>query len=210
MARGAVASVSEPGAGALNFSASIAGAPELVLEGQTFTTCAAFPPAVVFVSFTPPITAKAGDTFDAVVTISADDHSFPTGTVNVHAEVGAPSVTVDRPAVDFGDVPVGEVQPLEMLVFSNRSSETVVVASPPPDPPFDYVRPDIAIAPGATEIRYLTVLNKTPGDFASVSVWQTRPQSILELPAGCGVTLSVPVHARVVTPDASADARAVD
>jgi hypothetical protein len=54
-----------------------------------------------------PPTAHVGDTFEAALTVSADNGQFPPTTVSLHARVIEPRLTFDPPELDFGDVPVG-------------------------------------------------------------------------------------------------------
>ena len=55
-----------------------------------------------------PPDAMPGDVYDGVVTVTATDGSFPTGTVKVHAVVAAPTFTVTPEVVEFGDVAAGK------------------------------------------------------------------------------------------------------
>ncbi|HVU51208.1 MAG TPA: hypothetical protein VHL80_11005 [Polyangia bacterium] len=204
-ASGAVASVSEAGSGALTFSASIAGDPTLRLEMTTFTTCAAVPPSIAIVVFEPPLSAAPADSFDAVVTIRSRAGEFPAGMVNVHAEVGAPTVEVDRPSVDFGDVPLGQ-RVFETIAFRNTSLDAVTILSPAAAGPFDYERPDDVIKPGATEMRLVSFSATTPGDHSSVAVFSATARPDVILPDGCVGAIEVSLHARAIDPDGGADA----
>jgi hypothetical protein len=207
-ARGAVASVSDVGDGMLQWLASIAGDPALQLDSTTFTSCGQSGPAIATVSFTPPLTAKPGDAFDAVVTIRASGNAFPPGTVNVHAEVEAPMVTVDRTAIDFGDIPLDTPRPdpVEMLVFRNETATPLVLLAPAGNPPFVYDPADKAIDPGGRSTRVVSAFGNTPGDYSTVGVWTATARPDLLLPDGCTSSISVSVHARFVAPDAGADA----
>jgi hypothetical protein len=204
-ARGAVASVSDVGDGAVEWSASIAGAPALQLDMSTFTSCSQGAPKIATVSFEPPLSAKPGDVFDAVVTIRAAGDAFPPGRVNVHAEVEAPVVTVDRPTIDFGDVTLG-AHPVEMLVFHNETATPIIVLAPGGSPPFEYDPADKPIDPGGRSPRVVSIFGDATGEYSTVAVWTTTARPDLQLPDGCTGSIRVPLHVRLVAPDAGADA----
>jgi hypothetical protein len=197
---GVVASVAELGTGSFNWNASIEGDPALQISGG-FPMCTVKPePQLATVQFVPPLSAKPGDSFDAVVTITAGDDVFPAGAVNVHAEVVQPTVTVDRSTIDFGDVSL-DGHPSEMLVFRNETAAPIVVVAPASAPPFVYDQDRTSIPSGAASARRVGVFGDTPGDVTTVSVWTTTAGPDTELPEGCTGSISVSVHARLIAPD---------
>jgi hypothetical protein len=211
---GAVASIDEPGAGFVPWTASITGDPEIGLRGgpeMSFVTSSASGPIVAFVVFTAPRDAKPGDSFNAVVTVSSTCADFAPGTVKVHAEVGTPLVIVAPEAVDFGDVTLG-TGARQMLMFRNEDTALVSVGVSVATPPFQYDGlAQALLRPGTTGTAFVSVFASTPGDFSTLALWETSPVidgGLIDggLPAGCAGTISVPVHAHVVGGDAGADA----
>jgi len=201
VARGAVASVSESAGGLLNWNARIAGDPYFDLEMFGFTSCASSPPQVARVRFSPPLSAKPGDGFDAVVTISAAHDAFPTGTVKVHGEVGAPVVTVDHKAIDFGDVVI-DSQPTAKLEFRNESQSPLTLLAPTNDARLPFLFGSSVLLPGSGAVEVSVGLRAdTLGDSSTTAVWTATTLPNDDLPPGCATMISTPLHVRVVPPD---------
>jgi hypothetical protein len=217
-AQGAVASVNAISGGVLSWTASIAGDPSFTLEQTSFMTCA-LSTSIAMVAFLPPVSAKPGDAFDAVVTIRAEGDAFPPGTVNVHAVVGAAMAAVDRAAIDFGDVEINMLQ-REPLMFRNESNSPIDIVAPPLDPdlPFQYADglDVIQLDPGGIASSGVALRPYALGDYSTTAVWVVTTAPEGTLPAGCTSTLSTALHVRIVLPDgglgagAPADAGGVD
>jgi hypothetical protein len=204
---GAIASVGELAGGLLQWSAAIAGDPSFTLATTQFSSCATMPPAVALVQFAPPVSAKLGDAFDAVVTITAAGEAFPRGTVKVHGEIVPPTIIVAPHVVDFGDVPVG-TKPSATIVFHNPTSVTLLIIPPPDAPPFTYDRLAVGVTPGSIASRDVVLDALAEGDDSTVATWTLMPRPDLDLPVSCAGTASVSAHAHVVaSPDAGGDAR---
>jgi len=189
---GVVASVTELGNGVFNWSASIAGDPTLQLQNDSSPMCTkGNATQLASVVFTPPLSATPGDSFDAVVTISAGDVS--------------PTVTVDRSSIDFGDVSLDD-HPTEMLTFQNDTTAFIYVLAPASAPPFVFDQGRTGIARGTRSTERVAVFGDRPGDVATVGVFTTTTLPELLLPDGCTGTIRVDVHARLVAPDGGAGA----
>jgi hypothetical protein len=210
---GAIASVDEPGAGVVQWLATISGDPAISLDPgteMTFESSHMTGPVVAFVVFSPPLDSKPGDSFDAVVTVNDACGDFPEGSVKVHAEVGLPVVMVAPVAIDFGDVPVGSTA-RQGLLFRNEDTNMVSVGVSVATPPFQYDLPlATALDPGMSATSFVSVSPSTLGDFSTVSVWEISTFVIGGLPdggwpAGCAGMVSLPVHVHVVPADAGAD-----
>jgi hypothetical protein len=208
VARGAVASVSESAGGLINWSASIDGDPSLGLDTFHFTSCASSGPQVVLVRFAPPLSAKPGDGFDAVVTVRADHDAFPTGTVKVHGQVERPVVTATPQMIDFGDVSADAAKTMT-LSFRNESGAPIDVVPPTPDPrlPFDLraLMMPMDIAPGGVTQFDVEVNAFPPGDYSTTFVWATTSLVSTMLPDGCTGIVMTAVHAHIVPPDGGVD-----
>jgi hypothetical protein len=202
--KGAVASISETAGGFLSWTAAITGAPAFALEKTTFLSCETIETPVAFVDFKAPTSAEPGDAFDAVVTISAADGSFPSGTVKVHGEVTRAVASVDHPTVDFGEVEILSLLSTT-LVFHNESTVSVSVAPPASAPPFLYEHAPVLIASQRSAESVVTFEPTAEGDASAVATFTVTPYSGDMGPATCNSTITVSLHARVV---ASLDAGA--
>jgi hypothetical protein len=207
-ARGAIASIDEPGSGAVAWSASLSGSPQVTLEQSSFVTCSG-DVTVAFVDLQVPPGAKPGDTYDAVATIESKQRAFPTGTVKVHGEVVAPKVTAPT-RVEFGDVPASVPTFLPVHIV-NKSPALVVISPDSIDvPPFGLTlgsrSPD-----GNSTIWDVEILQAPPGDYTETVTFTGEPAGKLtDFPPACVWTQTITIHAHLVGdadggPDASHD-----
>jgi hypothetical protein len=184
----------------------VSGDPSFTVDKGTFESCVTEPPAVAFVHFTAPVMAEPGDSFDAVVTISAEGDAFPSGTVNVHGEIVRPTVTLDPRVVEFGDVPFG-THPSATVVFRNMTTVTLLIIPPPDAPPFVFDRGAVGVLPGSIASRIVSVGAISEGNHAADAIWSLMPRPDLDLPPSCAGTASVSLHALVLAPaDGGTDA----
>jgi hypothetical protein len=199
-----VASVSELGAGITRWSVSVAGDPGFSIDQANPTTCLLGGVTIAQVTFQAPVDAVPGDSFDAVVTVRADNDAFAPGTVKVHADVVAVDVTVDQTSVDFGEVLAG-IGANKAVTFQNHSSGPVLIQPPPADGPFLYGAP-VPLAPGQSLAFSFIATATVPGDYSSTGTWTAMAVGLGDagtIPQGCTRTFDVAVHARIVySPDA--------
>jgi hypothetical protein len=206
-AQAPVASVSDSGGGITSWSISLDGDPHFALPTFMFQTCVGLSPTVALVSFGAPNTAVPGDTFDTVATVSADDGSFPAGTAKVHAEIVAPTATVDKAALELGDVLVGTV--VQQVVTFHLDEAGVSIAPPTDSMPFAFSF--AGRTGGRQEIPWrVTAGALAPGDYTYASKWAVGPRPGAYSPE-CDWHVTIPLHVRVVAPggdsaDGGADA----
>jgi hypothetical protein len=199
MAAGPVASIDQPARGVTTWKQSISGDPAFSFVETSQRICAGQPPVVVTVMFRPPVTAVPGDQFDAVVTINADGNAFAPGTVMVHGEVAAPSVTVDKTVIDFGDLAYG-VEATQTITFQDTTdSITNIMPAAGNVFPFHIDRG----VPTRTGSTWTISVSYTDGDYAVDSVW-TDSISNEALPAACNWSQTIPLRAHVLPFDAGA------
>jgi hypothetical protein len=195
-ARAAVASVDVPGAGLTWWSLSLEGDQGYAADPLTFVTCAAASPRVAFVSFVPPMDAVPGDAFDARVTVRSSDGAFATDTVQVHAEVAAPTVTVDTTMIDFGDVALGS---LSLLDVALQVESQVSVVAPSDEAPFSFLSYSTSDRVGPRVFKFHVVAAaSTPGDYSLRSEWRAGYQPDGTFPAPCDWHLTIPIHMHVL------------
>jgi hypothetical protein len=201
---GAIASVSNSEGGTTTWSVSLAGDSSFSLEQGAFATCAGMSPSVAIVIFTPPTTAALGDSFDTVATVRADDGSFPSGTVAVHATVIALTATVEPTVLELGEVAPGQIAE-KTLTFHAAPGASAIQ-------PSDFAPFSFHFAGSRTNGRdfawNVTALSSTPGDYMLLSQWTVglKPGA---LPPACDWHVNVPIHVRVLDPatrDGGADA----
>jgi hypothetical protein len=198
MAKAAVASINQTGPGMTTWTQSIEGDPVFSFSQQPTRLCGGQGAFVVMVTFAPPITALPGATFNAVVTIGSGDGAFPPGTVKVHGEVVAPSVTVDKTVLDFGDLAYG-VEATRTLTFSDTEDPLLNINAPMNNTfPFDIVP-----AMGGTDhtSTWIVSVSNSEGDYAVDTVW-TDGFDTRELPPGCGWSQTIPLRVHVLPFDA--------
>jgi hypothetical protein len=199
----AVASVDEHGPGVTAWSISVRGTPSSAfsLKQTTFRTCQTDGPMVALVFFQAPPGAVPGDAFDAVVTVDADDGSFAAGTVNVHAEIVKPWVTIDKANLEFGDVLPG-ASPMQTLSVSAPDGVNVFFEMVGSLDSFSLAR----IPPqtkGNTSAWSVTFEAFLPGDHSASLRFASSP--ILDSPPACGWTATIGLHARVVADGGAPD-----
>lgn len=189
----AVASVDERGAGVTSWSASVQGSPpdHFTLIESRFVTCQVNGPSVASVRFQAPVGSLPGDNYEGLVTVHADDGSFADGTVQVHGVVVAPSVTVDKTTIDFGDLAPG-ASATQRLTFMPDVA-TGINPSKHVDPPFS-----LLVAQSSTRLTALliTFSSPVPGDFSASVEFTTSV--VASLPAACKWTTTIALHAHVV------------
>jgi hypothetical protein len=170
---------------------------------DSLVTCDRTSPTVVSASFTAPLTAVPGDAFDGVVTVHAEDGSFADGTVKVHVLIVIPRITLDRTAIDFGDVPLGATKELSFR-FAIDSSAPVLIL------PDEYVKGPFNVNIGGPLVQ-VTFEGATPGDYASSFTW-TAPAlpGGGSLPAACVWTTTTPVNAHVLGLDGGGASSDID
>jgi hypothetical protein len=201
----AVASVDEHGTGVTSWSLSLDSATPgaFGLPQTSFQTCQLRGNAVALVQFQAPSSALPGDTFDAVVTVHADDGSFADGTVNVHAEIVAPSVTVDRTTVDLGDVLAGV--PAKQTITFLSPPEANVLPSTHLDAPFNIEQGPFMKSQLHITTYVIDFESPVPGDFSASLGFTTVLTSTTAAAPACNWTTTIPLHARVPG-DGGADA----
>lgn len=201
------ASVDDRGGGIISWSLHLESTTPAVfgLTNSAFQSCHA---SIATIAFQPPVGAVPGDTFDGIVTVHADDGSFPDGTVNVHGEVVAPIVAVDPPTLELGDVLPGTpvTRPLVFFVANDLGSSLVQFFGP--SPPFGLeMRPFTRAQPNVSSW-VVTFEANIPGDYLAAIPFQTAHSPAQ--PEACEWSTTFMVHARVVgdagTPDGGADA----
>jgi hypothetical protein len=203
-ARGAIASVDEPGPGVTPWSVSLDGDDHFSLEGASFVTCNnGGGPTVAFVDLQPTFDDVPGDTYEAVATISANNGTFPTTKVAVHGQVVAPNVTAPS-VVDFGEVPAWQPQ-TRTLRFNNASpSPVAIVPSAVPTAtdlgPFTMSSAVMSSRPPPSNVIEWTIsLNSpAPGDYDIPTVWTATPSPALIFPPACLWTQTIDLRAHVV------------
>jgi hypothetical protein len=194
MARAAVASVSDEGTGITEWHAALSGDAAFSLVQSDFASCGGGGPLVADVDFTPPTSAVPGDTFDAVVTVSADQDAFPTTTVKVHGEVVAPVVVSDKSMVDFGDVETATLVTQELTFRVDTIG--LRVQAPPADYPFTIQETQPPMSTLATYA--IRVLAGPRGDYTMPAVWTVGADPMVGLPEACVWRKTIPIHARIV------------
>jgi hypothetical protein len=207
--QGAVASVNQIGPGEAEWSTSIVGAPELTLENSTNVTCQSTGTTVAIVNLQAGPDSKPGDSYDAVVTITAANDAFPTGQVKVHGEVVAPKAFLPS-IVDFGDVPANTPDVRIVHFLSASPSPLTYVPTLDATTPFS-VPYGMPRAPNLTTTDWLiTFAPSPPGDYTVGSTWTVAPAEPAppghELAPGCILTQAITLHAHVVDPDGGTDA----
>jgi hypothetical protein len=205
--QGPVASITNIGGGTLTWSATITGDSAFVVDKQVPSQiCNDGLTHVVSVVLAPPATAVPGDTFDAVVTISAKNGEFPSGTVKVHGVVVTPRLVADPPLVDFGvvELPLW-TPPFKDVTLRNDSSVPVFVKSPSVDAAFLY-EPEMGIQgikPGTHILEMVALTATVPGMYASAATWSASGDSTFNVPGSCLGQVTAQMRAIVVA--ASAD-----
>jgi len=144
------------------------------------------------------------DTYDAVVTIQAAQDAFPMGTVKVHGDVVAPSVTGPSVA-DFGAVAAGPEAFLGVRLFI--ASLSPIDVYPPSDLPAPFALAANQPRPSSSTMSDWTLMVRPspPGDYTAEATWMVRPAGRLMLQPGCTVTKTITVHAHLVAADGGAD-----
>jgi hypothetical protein len=214
-----VASVDAVGGGCADWSIALQGDPDfttvsdpLVQDAGVFRTCETIGPTVASVSFTPPLTAVPGDTFDAVVTVHASDGSFSDGKVKVHAVVAVPTDTIDKTAIDFGDVPLG-THPMVPIKFTFANKAVIPQPNAVLQGPFFLSEAGGSVASGWIT-QFVNLDAYRPGDYTNSFTWTapTLPTPVASLlPPACLWTTTIAVHGRVVgVVDANADGDALN
>jgi hypothetical protein len=201
-ARAAIASVDEVGDGETRWSVSLKGDHALALERSSFVSCQGTGPQVAFVSYAPPTTATPGTTFDAVVTVHADDGSFPDGTVALHGEVAVPRLSDSTTDVDFGDVAPGDMAAYALDITIEDDSPVDLVRDPSfVESPFFITRLNPAagqmIPPRVAHLR-VAFQSRVPGDYAASVAFHAQLSGTFSLPPSCTWTQTVTMHARVL------------
>jgi hypothetical protein len=197
-----LATVDVEGDGSTSWSVSLAGNRAFGLPTTHFLTCQTSSPTLATTELAPSFTASPGAVFDAIATVSSDDGSFPTGQVSVHLETVAPQFTITPAAIDFGDVlPDQEVS--AVVVATSEFTEAVV-------------RPTSTLTIGAFHYRMTSTRDgrtdaqvtfswHDPGDYTDTWSWTAMPAPDGGAPIdACTTTKAVSLHARVISPDASA------
>lgn len=206
----AVASVDERGHGVTKFSLSVAGDPEFSVKEEVVTVCQANGPTVASVQFAPTLDKRPGQTFDAIVTVRADDGSFPDGQVRVHAEIVVPSVVVSAKTIDFGEVPLGATAMHTLSLIAPSPSVSLTLGN--------FVNSDFAIdwtptvamkANPDLQIWTVSFTASTPGDHVREITWNAGPIVTGDIPE-CNATGTVTVRAHVHAPDGGAGDEAAD
>jgi hypothetical protein len=197
-ARGAIASVDEPGPGLTPWRVSLAGDDNFSLEAATFATCNATGATVAFVDLQPAFGDVPGDTYEAVATISADHGTFPTTKVALHGEVVAPNVTAPS-LVDFGEVPAWQPQ-TRTLEFNNASPSPVGISPAAGDfAPFTLSFAATRAAHPQNVTSWTISLDAAaPGDYDIPVLWTATPSPALIFPPACLWTQTITLHAHVV------------
>jgi hypothetical protein len=199
----AVASVDERGEGVTQWSLSVRGDPAFVVSPGPMRACQLTGASVGFVLFTPAPDKLPGQTFDAVVSVHADDGSFADGTVNVHAEIVAPQITVDTRTIDFGDVPA-LVQVRRTVNFSAPAQDVSLVVERGPDLEFSVgmaLGVDQKVAPSLHSWSVMFI-SSTLGDHSTSMTWTAFPAASPSAAAACTWSATIDMHARVVADDA--------
>jgi hypothetical protein len=204
-----VASVDEQGAGATRWSATIVGDPALsVAQPSDFTTCSFSGPNVASVLIVVPPDAMPGDVYDGVVTVTATDGSFPTGTVKVHAVVAAPTFTVTPEVVEFGDVAAGKNAQRNVTFVSGNSAVLGVVPTTQQAPPFFLSLIHPTVRPQLSQLWSVSISSATPGDYTQIFTWTAGPSA--DAGSACTWMTTLPVHARVLDDGGRAGPDATD
>jgi len=195
-----VASVDVEGDGSTLWSISLTGDPAFSFQRSPFVTCQSTSPTLATVLLGVPNTSGPGTTFDAVATVRSDDGSFPTGKVNIHAQVVAPQFTLSQTSVDFGDVLPDQMVVAEVTANS-AFPQAVATPTSVTSVAFRFTQ-SVKEFPGsnAPGTAQLTFAAHDVGDYTATWLWTAG----VETPAGCATTKTVALHARVVAPDAGA------
>jgi hypothetical protein len=204
--RGAVASVDERGNGVTRWSLSLQGDPAFFVMPAPFETCQSTSPTVALVQFAAPPDALPGATYAAVVTVHADDGSFPDGKVNVSAEVVSPSITVDTSTLDFGDVPLG-VTAMRAINFNAPDEDVTFRIDSAPNSTFVLTMQVGLIQRLSPNLHSWNVSfhSDAPGDYTTSMTWTASPARLVSAPPPCTWRATIPMHARVLPPDAGQD-----
>jgi hypothetical protein len=207
-ARAAIASVDEAGDGETRWSASLGGDHAFSLERSSFVSCQGTGPQVAFVSYAPPATATPGTTFAAVVTVHAEDGSFPDGAVALHGEVAAPRLSASRADVDFGDLAPGDMAAYALDFTVEDGSTVDVVRDPFMESPFylTLLNPDAGqtAAPPISHWR-VAFQSRVPGAYAASVAFHAQLSGTFSLPPPCLWTQTVTMHARVLGDGGTSD-----
>jgi hypothetical protein len=118
-------------------------------------------------------------------------------------------VTIDRDAIDFGDVAI-DTHLNAQLAIRNESSSPVTVVAPAADAnlPFHFDLPGFVLSPHDLAKLAVTVDARALGDYSSTAVWVTTSDPNINLPDGCTSMFTASFHVRVVLPDAGTVAAA--
>jgi hypothetical protein len=200
--QGPVASITNMGGGILTWSVTITGDSAFVVDAKVpKQICNDGLTRVVSVLLAPPATALPGDTFDAVVTISAANGEFPSGTVKVHGVVVTPRFVADPQLVDFGVVEYPSSMPRVKGVTLRNDSGVVLFTRPPPvDAAFLYAPAAgvLEIRPGTQLIETVTLTATFPGTYTAAPTWSAAGVSTFDVPAACLGQVTAQMRAIVV------------
>jgi hypothetical protein len=209
-----IASVDATGDGLVSWSVTLRGDPQWQVLTPILSTCAATGPTVANVELMAPA-EYPGTTYDAVATVHATNGAFPDGMVTLHGEVAAPTVLVDHPHIDFGDVAPGALvsapldftlRPLDMLDIEHDPLGASAFSA-------DWVAAPIFMSPTPMSRWSITFVSLVPGDYTGSIVWTGTLPSVPS--TVCSWTTTTTMHAHVLgdagaTKDDAADGGATD
>jgi len=181
--------------GSALWSISLTGDQVFGPRSSTFVACQSNSPLLATAVLGLPDTVGPGATFDAVATVSAEDGSFPTGQVNLHAEVVSPTFTLDRTSIDFGDVLPDQSVSAAATAISEFAQAPAAPASISSG--FFHFDPTKGGSIAIAKVRFAA---HAPGDYTATWVWTAG----LFLAPGCTTTKTIALHARVIAPDGGA------
>jgi hypothetical protein len=199
---GGIASVSEEGPGATSWTVTLVGDSAFTVDQRSLVTCQAGGTTVATVSLQAPPDALPGATYDAVATIRAEGDAFPPGTVKLHGEVVAPSVTV-APTLDFGDVPAGKtvVQPIHFI----ENDTNPVFYNPDFVQGGPFITSTSQRTTDTTTDWFIELMASPPGDYSLDTTWTASPLPNLGFQDACFTKKMVTLRAHVVGVDGGAD-----
>jgi hypothetical protein len=192
-----IATVDVEDDGSTPWSVSLKGDQIFVLQTPSFVTCQSNSPTLATAVLALSGAMPPGTTLDALATVTSDDGAFPTGEVNLHAEIITPTFKLDQTSLDFGDVLPGQIVSAAVNATSDFP-ETVAAPGVPSSGVFHVVA-TLLKSSGRTTVQ-VSFTAPDPGDYVATLTWTAGISTF----AGCTATQTLPLHARVVAPDAGA------
>jgi hypothetical protein len=194
-ASGIVASVTGLDGPPPPFIVTVSGDPAFSVAVPAFTTSDDGLTTNGFVNFHPPAGARPGDTFQGIATVRSSDGGFAAASVALRGSVAIPKVTVDRPRVDFGDVPVGAV--IDERVRFHPTDIGAARLTPTASDIAPFSLPEGSFASFGGDIpTFIRASAAEAGEFTREIEWVLGPSQPSDAPAECSTHVKTTVHAK--------------